>query len=101
MSKVFRQVLDSDIAATQLNLVAVTCIFGNEITSLRVVRAYEFTQVFRFLSFVTFFLISVALDKIGSDLPPPILHRGFERDPTSWSGARRVHTIPQGLKSEI
>jgi hypothetical protein len=49
--------------------------------------------VFRFLSFVTFFLISVALDKIGSDLPPQMLHRGLERDPASWGGAYRVHTI--------
>jgi len=62
------------------------------------VRVYT---VFWVLSFVTFFLISVALDKIGSDLPPPMLHRGFERDPASWGGAYRVHKIPQGLKSEI
>jgi hypothetical protein len=40
VSKVHRQVLDSDITETNLNAAAAACVFGDEITPFSVVRDY-------------------------------------------------------------
>ncbi len=45
MRKVFRQVLYSEIAATHLHFVAVTCISGDEITPILAVRKYTLRNV--------------------------------------------------------
>ena len=57
--KVHRQVLDSDITATDLNVAAATCVFGDETTPLREVREYTLRNLVSRqrgqLDFLTFF----------------------------------------------